>query len=175
MKKVLTVLTDESKARQWFESQRWAGGRFCPHCGSSRTAPVLNDKPMPFHCRDCRKYFSVRTGTVMQGSKLPLRQWASVIHIVSNALSDASLMVKEKTGASLLVEEMDITYKTAMRVRSVLGNVIKQIAIKQIDGEMNGSGKQKNSSNGFLRKEISPEFISNAVLQTPPEEINSSH
>ncbi len=31
---------------------------------------------MPYWCTDCRSYFSVKTGTVMQSSKLPLRKWA---------------------------------------------------------------------------------------------------
>ena len=36
---------------------------------------------MPYWCTDCRSYFSVKTGTVMQASKLLLRKWAIGIYI----------------------------------------------------------------------------------------------
>ena len=36
---------------------------------------------MPYRCRDCRSYFSVKTGSVMEGSHLPLRKWVYAIYL----------------------------------------------------------------------------------------------
>ena len=33
-------------------------------------------REMPFRCRDCKKYFSVKTGTALPSSNLPLKTWA---------------------------------------------------------------------------------------------------
>lgn len=72
----------ELKAEAWFIAVFY--GRKdrmnCPRCGSTEVKPVPKRKPMPFHCKDCRKYFSVRTGTVMEKSRLPLTIWAKSIY-----------------------------------------------------------------------------------------------
>ena len=41
--------------------------------GGSSYAIVKSRKPMPYRCRDCRQYFSVRKGTVMLASGLQKR------------------------------------------------------------------------------------------------------
>ena len=45
---------------------------------------------MPWWCGDCRKYFSVRTKTVMHRSKLPMRTWLFAIYIVATNLKGVS-------------------------------------------------------------------------------------
>lgn len=71
------LFPDEDAARQWFEDQLWPDGqRACPRCGSDQTHRGPNENPMPYHCAECRKYFSVRTGTALERSKVPLRKWA---------------------------------------------------------------------------------------------------
>ena len=67
---LFTFFPDDATAEKWFEKQRWPNGIACPECGSLRYAVVKNRKPMPDRCKDCRKYFSVRKGMVMQSSKL---------------------------------------------------------------------------------------------------------
>lgn len=69
------MFPDDEAAERWLEDIRWPDGRHCPDCGSHNTVPVKSRLPMPFRCRDCRHHFSVRKGTVMQGSKLGLRFW----------------------------------------------------------------------------------------------------
>ncbi len=59
---------------RWFEETRWPDGRHCPRCGSVDTKDVPNAKPMPYWCRGCISYFSVRTGTSIEHSRLPLRK-----------------------------------------------------------------------------------------------------
>ena len=75
------MFPSEDAASAWFESVLWPDGRCCGHCGSTRTSPVASRKPMPFWCSDCREYFSAKTGTAMQRSKIPLRKWAIAIYL----------------------------------------------------------------------------------------------
>ena len=86
------MFPDEQTAREWFESTRWPDGRACAKCGSVQTSPVPNEKPMPYWCSDCRSYFSVKTGTVLQSSKLPLRKWAIAIYQITTSLKGVSSM-----------------------------------------------------------------------------------
>ena len=47
---------------------------------------------MPYWCSDCREYFSVKTGTAMQRSKIPLRKWAIAIYLCLTSLKSVSSM-----------------------------------------------------------------------------------
>ncbi len=84
------MFPDEEAARTWFESRIWPDGRHCPRCKGARTREVKNEKPMPYWCTDCRKYFSVRTGTVMEESRLPLRKWVYAIYLHITSLKGVS-------------------------------------------------------------------------------------
>lgn len=65
------LFPDDAVAEMWFISVRWPGGVRCPYCDAG--PPRIQEgakSSMPFRCRDCRKRFSVRTGTVMAETKL---------------------------------------------------------------------------------------------------------
>ena len=47
---------------------------------------------MPYWCSDCRSYFSVRTGTALERSKVPLRKWAFAIYLELTSLKSVSSM-----------------------------------------------------------------------------------
>ena len=47
-------------------------------------------RPMPFWCGDCRNYFSVRTNTMMERSKIPLNKWAVAIYLHLSNLKGVS-------------------------------------------------------------------------------------
>ena len=87
----MDMFPDEEAARQWFEQRLWNGQRRCGHCGSLRTTTASHAK-MPYWCSDCRSYFSVRTGTALECSKLPLRKWAIAIYLEVTSLKSVSSM-----------------------------------------------------------------------------------
>ena len=86
------MFPDEQAATIWFERTVWADGRCCGHCGSVATRPVPNGTPMPYWCTDCRSYFSVRTGTALERSKVSLRKWAFAIYLELTNLKSVSSM-----------------------------------------------------------------------------------
>ncbi len=47
---------------------------------------------MPYWCTDCRKYFSVKVGTPMESSKLPLRKWVVAMYLMTTSLKGVSSM-----------------------------------------------------------------------------------
>ena len=99
------MFPDEDSAREWFENGRWRSGRYCPKCGSVDTADVPNSKPMPYWCKDCKAYFSVRTGTALQDSRLPLRKWVFAIYLEATSLKGVSSMK--------LHRDLEITQRSA--------------------------------------------------------------
>lgn len=88
---LMDLFPDEATATAWFESVIWPDGRHCPKCGGLRTCKASHAK-MPYWCTDCRSYFSVKTGTAMQRSKIPLRKWAIAIYLCLTSLKSVSSM-----------------------------------------------------------------------------------
>lgn len=89
---LMELFPTEEAATEWFEAQVWPKGRCCGHCGATNTSEVPNAKPMPYWCPDCRSYFSVRTGTAIARSKIPLRKWAIAIYLCLTSLKSVSSM-----------------------------------------------------------------------------------
>ena len=99
------MFPNNETAEKWFEAQVWPEERCCGHCGSTNTRATKNRKPMPYWCGDCRSYFSVRTGTVLQSTRIPLRKWAIGIYIYCTSLKSVSSMK--------LHRDLGVTQKTA--------------------------------------------------------------
>ena len=90
---IASMFATEDKAIRWFESWLWPDGEIaCMRCGSVDAYRVESGKPMPYRCRDCRKYFSLKTGTAMEDSKLPLRLWGWAIYLEMTSLKGVSSM-----------------------------------------------------------------------------------
>ena len=97
---------DEDAAHKFFAEKQWGKDekdRFCPHCGGVRT--TRTEHKMPYHCKDCRKRFSVRTGTILAESNIPLHKWLMAMYLLNTNLKGVSSMK--------LSRDLDITQKTA--------------------------------------------------------------
>ena len=86
------MFPDDDAAERWFEEQRWSHGRYCSSCGSLDTYETKNRKPMPYRCRDCGEYFSVKKGTVMEKSKLGLQKWVIAMYMMVTGIKGTSSM-----------------------------------------------------------------------------------
>ncbi len=122
--------TDEA-AREWFEARIWADGRHCPHCGSTETVKHSHaGEARPYRCKSCHKYFSVRVGTVMERSKVSLRDWAIAIYLHLTSLKGVSSMK--------LHRDLGITQKTAwfllQRIRKAFDREVTSRVMCQGDG-----------------------------------------
>jgi transposase-like protein len=105
----------EDEARELLEEIRWPNGIYCPKCGSTKGAWEIKSKPTTkaknrvtpgtYKCKDCRKKFTVRVGTIFEDSKIPLNKWLAAIFLMNAA--------KNGISAHELHRQLDITYKSA--------------------------------------------------------------
>ncbi|MDE2815481.1 MAG: IS1595 family transposase [Chloroflexota bacterium] len=131
--------TDEA-AEAWFVSERWPDGLRCAYCNGERVGAKGNHPSMPFHCADCRKFFSVKTGTVMQSSKIGYRKWAMAMYLMTTNVKGTSSMK--------LHRDINVTQKTAWhmahRIRKAWDNDIDPFTgTVEIDETYMG-GKERN-------------------------------
>ena len=91
---VADMFRDEETARNWIADLRWPDGAYCPRCGSFNVQCWIKHKTMTHRCRDCegKPMFSVKTGSVMEGSNLKYRVWAVGIYLFTTNIKGISSM-----------------------------------------------------------------------------------
>ena len=91
---VAEMFGDEERAKAWIAAQRWPDGPYCPHCGSVNVQSNIKHKTMTHRCRDCpdKRFFSIKTGTVMEGSNLKYRVWAVGLYLFTTNIKGISSM-----------------------------------------------------------------------------------
>ena len=146
------MFPDEASAEEWFVKLRWPNGICCPSCGSVNVQVGTAHPTMPFRCREkgCGTgFFSVKTGSAMQSSKLPYRTWIVAMYLLATNLKSVSSMK--------LHRDLGITQKSAWH----LAHRLREARIEyrglfsgpvEVDETYFG-GKRKNMSNK-RRKEM---------------------
>ena len=109
-----TSFPAELDATLYFERLRWGDITRCAYCSTTRVSKRQNDGR--FHCSQCRKTFSVTTGTFLHSSKLPLKTWMNAFSILSHS--------EEKISIKQLQYGLKVSYTTAWRIRHEINNIL---------------------------------------------------
>lgn len=114
----------EPLAVTFMEKQRWGDTLGCVRCGSVEVYRMMGrdgqrNKDYRWRCKDCKAMFTVRTGTVLEESRLSLKIWGYAIWKAASS--------KKGISALQLSREMEITHKSALfllrRIRHGLSDV----------------------------------------------------
>ncbi len=100
---LLQVFHNEQVCIEHLKAIRWGDGEYCPYCGCNHVYEFKDGKT--FKCKDCRKRFSIKVGTIFEDSKVKLQKWFVAIYLIT----------AHKKGISSLQLSRDIgvTQKTA--------------------------------------------------------------
>lgn len=137
------VFHDEDKARKFLETERWPDGPVCPFCGGLDDVHKLRGESMGpgwYYCNACgQQKFTVRTGSIMERSHVPLAKWAMAFRLF--AASKKGLSSKQ------LQRMLGVSYKTAW----FIGHRIRE-AMKPDAGAtpLGGEGKVLESDETFV-------------------------
>ena len=82
---------------------------------------------MPYRCRDCRQHFSVRIGTVLAESRLPLQKWLMAIYMITTA--------RKGIPSTQMARELGITQKSAW----FLAQRIRETWLSKSGNDMGGN------------------------------------
>jgi transposase-like protein len=72
---------DEQACRRAWFAWRWPEGFKCPRCAASEYCEIRGRQLL--QCRQCRYQTSLIAGTVLQGTKLPMRVWFRAMHLLA--------------------------------------------------------------------------------------------
>ena len=104
---VMNEHPDEDSAEQYFVNKRWPNGIRCPKCDHDKVYDAhmrrsSRRRKKMWKCHKCAHKFTVTSGTVMEGTKLPLRKWLAAYHEIGGAKkSMSSRELSRKLGIGL--------------------------------------------------------------------------
>ena len=123
---------NEDAAFAFVETALWPNGPVCPHCGNCDATRIKKMEGKTtrqglYNCRECRKPFTVRMGTIFESSHLALHLWLQVIH----------LMCASKKGISTnqIQRMLDCSMKTAWFLTHRIREAMKDNSLVQFGGE----------------------------------------
>ncbi|MEX0704851.1 MAG: IS1595 family transposase [Planctomycetales bacterium] len=132
--------SDIDACNQYMAGIKWPDGKIiCPHCGGDRIGEIKTRRML--RCKDCRKQFSYKVGTIFEDSPLGLDKWFVAVWCVTN----------DKNGISSyeLHRALGVTQKSAWhmlhRIRLAMqdGSFTKMEGTVEADETFVG-GKAKN-------------------------------
>lgn len=123
LREIPLACVNENAAVEFVEKQRWGQIPACPHCGAVDIVQVRGkngkrNKRYLWRCHGCKKQFTVRIGTIMEDSRIPLRVWCFAFWSACSS--------KKGVSALQISRECNITYKSALflmhRIRYAMAN-----------------------------------------------------
>lgn len=97
------AIPDEQAAIDYFRAIWWRTGAFCPHCGSTAICHFKNGRT--HKCRACVAKFSIKVGTIFEGSKISMRKWIATVWLLTTS--------RKGIASTQLAREIGVTQKTA--------------------------------------------------------------
>ncbi len=99
---------DMDKCHEFMVAMRWSKAVGCPHCCSKKVGKLVLPRRI-WNCKNCRKQFTVKVGTIFEDSPLGLDKWLPATWMIVNAKNGVSscelarsLGVTQKTGWFML-------------------------------------------------------------------------
>ena len=132
---------DEDVAHDFIARLRWpTGEQACQKCGSIGKHYYLKTQRR-WKCRDCRKQFSLKVGTIFEDSPLPFSKWLPAMWLLSNC--------KNGISSYELARDLGVTQKTAWFMLHRIRLAMESGSFEKMDGDIEVDetyigGKAKN-------------------------------
>lgn len=105
--KLPAACRSEEAAVAFMEAQRWGDKPACAHCESADVYQLRDrktkerNKRFLWFCRDCKRQYTVRIGTVFEDSRIPLMYWCHAFwRACASKKGVSALQIKRETGLS---------------------------------------------------------------------------
>ena len=120
---------NEEAAYEFVESRLWPHGAVCPHCGVIGGHYQLKGKSTRvglWKCKDCRKPFTVKIGTIFEASHIPMRLWLQAIFLIASS--------KKGVSSNQLHRTLGITLKSAWFMSHRIREAVKDGGLEPFGG-----------------------------------------
>lgn len=127
---------DEEAAHAFLESILWPDGVECPHCGVTGTAYKIAANPAKrvryglWKCRDCKKQFTCKIGTVFEHARMPLYKALQAVYLLCSS--------KKGISSNQLSRGLEISLKAAWFLSHRVREAMREL---HLTDKLGGEGK----------------------------------
>lgn len=146
----MQLFSDQESCIEYLEAVRWDGQPECPHCESDHVAPKqVHGKSGRWNCHRCKSSFTVLSGTLFQGTKIPLPKWFMAIFLMGDA--------KKSISSCQLARHLDLTQPSAWsmmhKIRAEMGRKGKTLLKGIIEADetyLGGKPRRRKDDEGNM-------------------------
>jgi transposase-like protein len=120
--------SDPEVCVQFFAGLRWDNGPVCPACGGTEHSYLTTRRLWKCKNKECRKQFSVKVGTLLEDSAIPLDKWLVSIWLIANS--------KNGISSHELSRAIGLTQKSAWFVLHRIRLAMQTGTFQKLDGEV---------------------------------------
>jgi transposase-like protein len=106
----------EAKCEAMVEHCRWPNGYRCPKCGNDTAHIVYHKGNKTFQCKGCQAQTTLTSGTIFQGTRLPLTKWFQAMYQLTQSKNNVSALELKRI--------LGICYRSAWRLKHKLTQVM---------------------------------------------------
>ena len=138
---------DEAAAYRFVEARIWPEGPTCPHCGGVERIGKMKGKSTrigTYKCYQCRKPFTVKIGTIFEGSHVKMHLWLQAIYLMASS--------KKGVSSNQLHRTLGVTLKTAW----FMGHRIREAMRDGKLAPLGGGGSVVEADETYFGKQENP-------------------
>src|SRR5688572_14719555 len=120
----INYFADVDVATMFVAGLRWPNGVICPHC-EGKNCPYVKSRRI-WQCKDCRKQFSVKVGSIFEDSPIPLSKWLPAMWLLVNC--------KNGVSSYEIARDIGVTQKSAWFMLHRLRMAIHAQSFNKFDG-----------------------------------------
>lgn len=127
LQQAIVYFADKDTAHQYLVNLRWSDGVACPHCQSKEQHSYTTTRKI-WRCKSCKKEFSVKVGTIFEGSPIGLDKWLSAVWMIANAKNGISSLEIHRA--------LGVTQKTAWFMLHRIRVAMQSETFEKLSGEI---------------------------------------
>jgi transposase-like protein len=89
LREAIIFYADPKRCHELLTAIRFPSGVCCVHCGDTASVRFM-ESVQRFKCYSCRKQFSIKAGTVLEDSPIPLTKWFPAFWLLTSAKNGIS-------------------------------------------------------------------------------------
>jgi len=156
----IQYFSDLDVATEYFAKARWPEAPVCPACGVMDEKHYYLKTRRVWKCRDCKKQFSAKVGTVFEDSPIGLDKWLPAMWMVVNC--------KNGISSYELARNLGVTQKTAWFMSHRIRLAMQTGTFEKLSGQVEADetfigGKARNMHKSKREQKISGRGASGKV------------
>lgn len=146
LQEAIAYFSDEDRCIAYLVAMRWPDGVTCPKCGREDISYLAKQRRWQCKSKHPRRQFSVKVGTVMEDSPIPLTKWLPAMWMLANC--------KNGISSYEIARDLGVTQKTAWFMMHRIRLAMQDETPTKLSGEVEADESFIGGAARFMHKDV---------------------